>query len=72
MNHAANVAQGHRTRGIVAFLPTAFCLDVSMWVPASPAHRSTMVAWGKGRSLVMKYCPVSMPAQRMLSWRACA
>jgi hypothetical protein len=72
MNHAADAAQGHKTRGIVAFLPIAFCLDVSMWVPASPAHRSNIVAWEKRRSLVMKYCPVSMPAQRLLSGRACA
>lgn len=72
MNHAVNVAHKHKTRGIVAFLPIALCLDVSMWVPASPAHRSNMVAWEKRRGLVMKYCLVSMPAPRMLSWRACA
>jgi hypothetical protein len=72
MNHAAHVAQGYKTRGIVALLPIAFCLDVNLWVSASPTHRSNIVAWEKRRSLVTKYCPVSMPAHRMVSWRACA
>ena len=72
MSHASDVAQGHKARGIAAFLPIAFCLNVTMWGPASSALRSNMVAWQKRRSLVMKDCPVSMPAHRVLSWRACA
>jgi hypothetical protein len=34
MNHTAGVVQGHKTRGIVAFLPIAFGLGVSIWVPS--------------------------------------
>ena len=31
-----------------------------------------MVAWEKRRSLVMKSCLISIPALRILRWRACA
>ena len=73
MNHTAAVVHSHKTREIVAFLPIAFGPGVSMWLPtASPTHRSNMVAWEKRRSLVMKSCPISMPARRMLRWRAYA
>ena len=40
MSHRADIAQGHKACGIVAFLPVAFGLGVSMWVP-SLAHSTT-------------------------------
>lgn len=33
MSHTVDVAQGHKTHGIVAFLPIVFGLGVSMWAP---------------------------------------
>lgn len=33
MSHIVDVAQGHKTHGIVACLPIVFGLGVSMWVP---------------------------------------
>ena len=33
MSHTVDVAQGHKSRGVVAFIPIAFGLGVSMWVP---------------------------------------
>ncbi len=39
MSHTVDIAQGHNTRGIVAFLPISFGLGVSRWV-SSLAHSS--------------------------------
>ena len=39
MSHTVDIAHSHKARGIVAFLPIAFGLGMSMWVP-SLAHPS--------------------------------
>ena len=45
MSHTAVIAQGQKTRGIVAFLPIVFGLAVRRGeCPASPTHRSTLLA----------------------------
>jgi hypothetical protein len=46
MSHTVDIAASHKARGIVAFLPIAFGLDVrACGCPASPTYRSNMVAW---------------------------
>ena len=40
MSHTVDISHSHNTRRIVAFLPVAFGLGVSMWVP-SLAHSTT-------------------------------
>jgi hypothetical protein len=38
MNHTANVAQGHKARGIVSFLLVAFSFTWAFWWLAVLAH----------------------------------
>jgi hypothetical protein len=40
MSHTVDVAQGHKSRGVVAFIPIAFGLDVSICVPSLAYSRS--------------------------------
>ena len=48
MSCTVDIAQGHKTRRVVAFLTFSFGLGVRTSVPtASPTHRSNVVAWEK-------------------------
>jgi hypothetical protein len=40
MSHTVDVAQGHKSRGVVAYIPIAFDLGVSIWVPSLAYSRS--------------------------------
>jgi hypothetical protein len=40
MGHTVDVAQGHKSRGVVAFIPIVFGLGVSRWVPSLAYSRS--------------------------------
>ena len=55
MSHTVDVAQGHKSRGVVAFIPIVFGLGVSRWVPS--------LAYSRGKLSVM----VSIVAEA--SWR---
>jgi hypothetical protein len=40
MSHTVDVAQDHKSRGVVAFTPIAFGLGLSIWVPSLAYSRS--------------------------------
>ncbi len=72
MSLTVGIVQGHNTRGIVAFLPIAFGLAVRACGCPQPRPPIKYGSVGEEKeSLVMNSCPISMPAYRMLRWRAC-
>ncbi len=73
MSHPVDFVQGHKTRRVVVFLPIAFGLGGSGRVPSLARSPIEYGSVGEEKeSLVMKPCPISMPARRKLRWGACA
>ncbi len=73
MSHIVDIAHSHNSLGIVAFLPIASglgvracgCLQLRLPIKYGSVEEEK-------ESLLMKPCLISMPAHRILRWRACA